>query len=86
MVKYRRRDCSYRSVGVNETTPELAVLELSSFGRADAKTTSADLGAAVASAVSIGDASAGGELLALAVADILGAGIVGGKGHDGDGD
>ncbi len=86
VAKHRERGGSYGSVGVNEATSELAILALSSYGRADTETTAADLSAAGASAVSIGDASASGELLAGAVTDILSTGIVGSKGHNGDGD
>lgn len=86
VVWHRRRDGSYSSVGVNETTSELAILALSPYGRAYAKTSPADLSAAGASAVGIRDTSASGELLAFAVTDILGTGSVGSKGHDGHGD
>ena len=61
-------------------------MELSSHGRADANAATANLSAASAPAVGAGDASAGGELLALSVADIPSTGIVGGEGHHGDGD
>jgi len=77
------RDGSGR-VGVSEATSELAILVLGSYSRADAEAAAADLGAAGAPAVGIGDASAGGELLALAVTDILSTGIVGSESHDGD--
>lgn len=75
-----------RRVGVGEAAAELAVLELGALGGADAEAAAADLSAAGTTAVGIGDASTGGELLGLAVADIGSTGGVGGKGHDGDGD
>lgn len=59
---------------------------LCSYGRADAEAAGADLSAAGASAIGIGGASAGRELLSLAVTDILSTSVVGSEGHDGDGD
>lgn len=73
-------------VGVGEAAAKLAVLELGALGGADAQAAGADLGTAGAAAVSVGDAAAGGELLALAVADILSTRGVGSESHDRDGD
>jgi len=73
-------------VGIHEATPELAVLELGSDRRAYAEAAAADLGAAGAPAVGVGDAPAGGELLALPVTDIFGTGGVGSESHGGDGE
>lgn len=64
----------------------LLTLELGALGGADAHAAGVDLGAARAAAVGVGHAAAGGELLALAVADVLGAGVVGGQGEGGGGD
>jgi hypothetical protein len=77
---------SYSSIRVNKAASELAILALCSYSRANSETVAADLRAAGASAVSVGDAAASGELLALAVTDVLSTGSVGGKSHDGDGD
>lgn len=73
-------------VGVNKAAALLAVLELCALGGADANTAGVDLGAARAAAVRVGDAAACGELLGLAVADILGTGVVGSQSEDRDGD
>lgn len=73
-------------VRVIKTTALLAVLELSALGGADANSAGVDLGAACTATVRIGDTSAGGELLALAVPDVLCTGIVGSQGKSGDGD
>lgn len=73
-------------VGVNEAAAQLAVLFARGLGGADAEPESADLGAASARAVSVVNAAAGDELLALAHAgtDILGVGVIGGE-SEGDG-
>lgn len=73
-------------VGVGEAAALLPVLELGALGRADADGGGVDLGAAGGPAVVVGDAAARGELGVLAVADVLGAGVVGGQGEGGDGD
>lgn len=86
VIKQREQDPSYGSVGISEATSELSILGLCSYGGADAETTGAYLGAAGAPAVGIGDASAGRELLALGVTDILRTGGVGSEGHNRDGD
>ena len=64
------------SVGVDETAPLLAVLELGADARADASAL-AVVGAAALLAISVGDATSGGELPALAVSDVTGSGGVG---------
>lgn len=74
------------SVGVIEATALLPILELGPFGRADADAAGVDLGAACTAAVRVGDTPASGELLGLAVTDVLGTGVVGGQGKSGDGD
>lgn len=58
----------------------LPVLELGALSGADAHATGVDLGAACTATVRVGDAPAGGELLALAVTDVFGTGVVGGQG------
>lgn len=73
-------------VGVDEAAAQLSVLELGALGGADADAAGTDLGAAGRVAVVVGDAAARGELGVLAVADVLGAGVVGGEGEGGDGD
>lgn len=73
-------------VGVGEAAARLAVLGRGGLGGADALAAGADLGAAGGAAVGVRDAAARGELLAVAVADVLGAGVVGGEGEGGDGD
>lgn len=86
VIEQRERDASYGSIGVSEATSEFAILELCSYGRADAEAAGADLGTAGAPAVGIRDTSAGRELLALAITDIFSTGVVGSEGHCGDGD
>lgn len=73
-------------IGVDKAAALLAVLELSTLSRADANVGRVDLGAAGRVAIVISDASTGGELGVLAVADVLGTSVVGsqGKGRDGD--
>jgi hypothetical protein len=58
----------------------LSVLELGALSGADANATGVDLGAACTATVGVGDAAASGKLLALAVSDIFGTGVVGGQG------
>ena len=73
-------------IGVLETATLLAVLERGGLGGADALAL-AVVGAAGRVAVGVGDAAAGDELVTLAVADVLGSGVVGGHGCQGsDGD
>ena len=72
--------------GVLEAAALLAVLVAGGGGGADAHARGVDLGAAGAAAVGVGDAAARRELSGLAVADVLGSGVVGGQGKGGDGD
>lgn len=74
------------SVGVDEATAGLSVLEGGSLGRADTLAGGGDLGAASAGAVGIVDTSTGDELSTVTGTDVLGAGVIGGKGHGGGGD
>lgn len=85
-IWHREGESSYVGIRVNETTSELAILELCSNSGADTKATAANLCAAGAPAVGIRYASAGRELLALAVTDILSTGIIGSESNGGNGD
>lgn len=73
-------------VGVDETAARLAILGRGRLGTADTLSAGANLGTAGRAAVCVRDAAAGGELLGVAVADVLGTGVVGGEGEGGDGD
>lgn len=79
-------------VGVDETTARLAVLRGRGLGAADADLVAAAVGrggaarAAVRLTVRVVDAPAGRELLALAVADVASARVVGGQRECGEGD
>lgn len=73
-------------VGVDKAAALLAVLELGTLSRADTNVGGVDLGAAGRVAVVISDAAAGRELRVLAVANVLGTGVVGSQGEGRDGD
>lgn len=73
-------------VGVDKAAAELAVLGGGGLGGADPQPGGGDLGAARGLAVGVVDAAAGGELGAVAGANALSAGVVGGQGEGGDGD
>lgn len=74
------------AVGVDKATAQLAVLEGSGLGRADADTSTGDLGAACGRAVGISDTSSGDELSGVSGTNVLCAGVVGGEREGGHGD
>jgi hypothetical protein len=69
---------SLRGVRVDEATAELAVLERGRLSRADTETRSRYLSTASRGTVGIVDASTSDELGGVALADVAGAGVVGG--------
>lgn len=71
------------SVRVIKATALLAVLELRALGGADTHTAGVDLGAACTAAVCVRDTAASGELLGLAVSDVLCTSVVGSQGKGG---
>lgn len=84
-LRLRSRNCLV-GIRVLEPAPLLPVLELGADSRAHARALPV-VGAAALLAVGVRDAAAGGELLAVAVADGRGAGFVGldlGEGGGGD--
>jgi hypothetical protein len=78
----RIRDC-LGCIGVLEAAASLSVLELGTDARADADRVALSVRGTTRTAslftVCVRDATSGGELLALSVADITGAGVVWGK-------